>query len=260
MYRKPPLVFCVLALLTLAGCSVKEKRCDCPCWLMLELGEIDSARFKSVEIDVFSDGGFLHSESVGCDRFGKTYVVEVPRKSVRVNVRAGDEGLFQADRGVVIPFGEPCPPLWQYTSFLDTSTESRRDTVRLHKNYSLLTVEMVTMGEPFPFGIGIEGDACGYGPDGNVLKGDFSVGCDPDENGLCSVRLPRQTESSLMLSILDSGTSVREFAIGEYIAASGFDWTSPDLGDLNITVNFALTRIHLEIDDWKTAFEYDVEI
>ena len=97
-------------------------------------------------------------------------------------------------------------------------------------------------------------------PDGSVLKGDFLVECRPDERGVCSVRLPRQTESSLMLNILDGGASVREFALGEYIAASGFDWSSPDLGDLTIAVDFALTRISLSVDDWNRTFEFNVEI
>lgn len=260
MSRKPLSLVCALCALVLTACSVKEKRCDCPCWLMLELGEIDSVKFKAVEIDVFSDGGFLHSERVECGRFNKTYVVEVPRKSVRVNVRAGDEGLFSVDRGVVIPLGEACPPLWQYTSFLNTSMDSRRDTVRLHKNYSLLTVEMVTRGEPSPFSVGIGGEACGYGVDGSVLKGDFSVDRALDGDGRCSVRLPRQTDPSLLLSILDENIPVRQFALGEYIEASGFDWTSPDLGDIDITVDFALTRISLAIDDWSQTFMYDVEI
>lgn len=260
MNRKPPLFLCVIALLLPNGCSIKEKRCDCPCWLMLELGEIDGERFKSVEIDAFSDGGFHHSESVSSDSYGRTYVVEVPRNGISVNVRADDGGLFRADRGVVIPLGESCPPIWQHTARFDTSMESCRDTVRLHKSYSLLTVEMLTGGGPCPFGLGIGGEACGYAPDGSVLKGDFLVECRPDERGVCSVRLPRQTESSLMLNILDGGASVREFALGEYIAASGFDWASPDLGDLTITVDFALTRISLSVDDWNRTFEFNVEI
>lgn len=250
----------VIVLTLCLSCSVKERRCDCPCWLILDLREVDGEKFDSVCVDVFSDDGFLHSESVPKDLYAKEYVLEVPRKNVIVNVRAEDGGCFGADRGVVIPYGEDCPPLWMYTDVLGTSGDTRRDTVRLHKSYSEIRVTMVSESGSVPFSIGVSGGISGYSPGGKPFRGDFFVGSELSSGGRCAVRVPRQEDPSLLLSVFDDGDAVRTFALGEYIASTGFDWTEEDLGDIDVLINFSLARLTLSVEAWEKTFTYDVEI
>ena len=40
---------------------------------------------------------------------------------------------------------------------------------------------------------------------------------------------------------------LRYFAIGEILAKNGYDWTSPDLADASLTIDYASTAITLTI-------------
>ena len=72
--------------------------------------------------------------------------------------------------------------------------------------------------------------------------------------------LPRQMDASLMLVIDDGGGSPQAFALGQYIVSSGYDWTAPDLEDITVTLDYALTEIRLIISGWDSVYEYEMEI
>lgn len=264
----------IFSVATLGGC-IKENRCDCPCYLMLDFSAVDGEKFDSLSIGVVGRDGFLYESSLARERFGDTFVIEVPRGKVDLCVVACEkdsgmecgEGVSRADltrivsaSGLNIPEGSQCPPLHMYTSSLDTSDDSIRDTVILHKNYCLLSIEMVSKDSPSPFSVGIRGQVSGYAPDGSLIPGVFAVDNELSQSGRCSVRVPRQSDASLSLQVLDSEDIVREFALGEYIVKSGFDWTALDLEDLDVTVDFALARVAVVVREWETRYVYDLEI
>ena len=63
-----------------------------------------------------------------------------------------------------------------------------------------------------------------------------------------------------MLEIDEGAGSVKAFALGQYMAASGYDWDAPDLDDVTVILDYALTELRLVISGWESVYRYDIEI
>jgi hypothetical protein len=82
----------------------------------------------------------------------------------------------------------------------------------------------------------------------------------PEGENVFSVTLPRQLDDSLIMEA-DMGDEVlKEFPLGYYIAESGYDWNAPDLEDLTIDLEFAVTHISMVIQGWENEYKFDVVI
>lgn len=252
----------LLAAILMCCCSscVKEHREDCPCTYVLELGEIDLSLADSIVVAIESQDGFNFEKTISSKDFQAPLSLEVPRKGINVCVVSCDRNLFQGGKGLLIPQGEDCPPVYLFSHKVDTHQDIVRDTVRLHKNYCRMTLQMSSEQLYPDFEMAVLGSVCGYDVAGEPLKGTFNtIGIEIDATKAI-VNLPRQVDASLRLQMLEGGKLVREFALGEYIASSGFDWTQEDLGNLEVTVNFALVGISLKVEPWSESYEWEVEI
>lgn len=155
--------------------------------------------------------------------------------------------------------------------------------VRLHKNFCRIDIQVRDVdGEEFPFKLRVRGNVNGYGLDGRPARGAFlcdaerseteSAGSgtesDGDGSGTASestgygyaVTVPRQTDDSLTLEIVTGDGVAKSFAIGNYIASSGYDWTSADLKDICLEIDYARTVISFIIDKWTHSEQFEVVI
>ncbi len=263
----PKVMICMAALSLVLGCSVKETRELCPCRLELDFSEVDTSVVRRAELVAVADGGFSFSDGLEADAFADVWV-EVPRREVCVGVWSGvDSALAEggdgfdvsAGRGLVIPFGEDCPPVYFHASVVDADCERLREIVLMRKNHCRMTVNVNNV-ETSDLQVRVTGGVDGYKADGTPSQGEFSSLLYPDVNGEMQVILPRQTDDSLMMEIND-GTGVRKsFALGEYVAEAGYDWEAPDLEDITIDIDIAFTHISLVIQGWDTTYEFDVVI
>lgn len=103
----------------------------------------------------------------------------------------------------------------------------------------------------------VDGNVSGYSFGGSPRTGDFRVRVRPDESNHCFVRLPRQTDSSLMLEVTGENGTLRTFALGEYLSESGYDWTAADLKNAFVEVNYSATAITFKIDAWSKTIHYE---
>ena len=253
------IVLLMLALVSVAACSVKEDRSDCPARLILDFKDVDTADFKSLNLLVTHAGETVFSDIVSADDFAEDYVRDVPHGSLRVNVWAGDGDRVVHEHGVVIPYGCECPPIYMHSFIADTEGELWRETVRLRKNHCRLTVMMDGV-EKIPYSLTFKGNVDGYRLDGQPSSGDFSCVAYPSGTSESQALLPRQTDSSLLMEV-DDGTSVtKTFAIGEYISSSGYDWTAADLEDMTIVLDYYITFIKITIREWDREYVYNITL
>ena len=63
-----------------------------------------------------------------------------------------------------------------------------------------------------------------------------------------------------MLDMISEDGGVRSFAIGNYLAESGYDWNSDDLHDAAITIDYAATSITFTIDKWSRTLQFETVI
>ena len=67
-------------------------------------------------------------------------------------------------------------------------------------------------------------------------------------------------DNSLMLDLISERGGVRSFAIGNYLAESGYDWAEDDLEDITVTIDYAATSARFIIDRWSTTLHFETVI
>ena len=242
----------LLPALLLASCSVKEDRSACPCALSLELSGLPVS---PVVLDVTGEG-FAHTEVVHADT---VLVLSVPKGNLAVS--AVGVALADGDGSVRIPFGEEAPPL--YLFYADVPAFAERITLPVVLRKQFCALSLVFSGPPGygpPFEVEVEGGVDGWLRDGSPSPGHFSRRLLPGDDGKAVLRLPRQGDDSLLMHIVFSDRIVRTFALGSYIAASGYDWTAPDLEDLTLQVDISLTSVTISTDLWSQTVDIDLWI
>lgn len=105
----------------------------------------------------------------------------------------------------------------------------------------------------------LEGNVSGYSMDGTPEEGVFYSFSSASSGGLCHLRIPRQVDGSLLLEIdfLDTG-EVRTFPVGEYILESGYDWSAPDLEDIEVEMDFSRSSLTFTVSKWKKTLSYEI--
>ena len=204
-------VLSAMAVLLAAACSVKEDRSACPGTLIIDFTGLDISSFPQTDVRATSSGAPVLEEKVPAERYRDEYTASVPRTGTFLNLSYGDGGSFSHREGFTAMPGEEFPALYLQTEALDTENESVGIVADLHKVYCNITILMKSDG-PYPYSVSVEGTVRGYGVDGALVRGPFSFSPVIDSGGKCSVRVPRQADSSLMLLIKEDDTTLREFA------------------------------------------------
>ncbi|MCD8312529.1 MAG: FimB/Mfa2 family fimbrial subunit [Bacteroidales bacterium] len=249
------------------GCSIKEDRGACPCALILDFSGVDRYRSDSLSLGITSTDGFLYQDVVRSTSYGRPYRVNVPKGGeVWVNAYSVDTdretlyGELSSDRSsLTIPYGEECPEVSSFSLHTSLLDETLTVPVILHKNYCRLTITMETVNGTMPLQVAILGEICGYDRDGQPAEGEFRY--EPaGSGGIFYAKIPRQTDTSLRLDIADSEETLREFAIGEYIIESGYDWEAEDLNDVEILIDFASSYVTVNVNGWTETIEIEAVI
>lgn len=247
-------ILSALLILSLSRCTTFEDRSACGCRLVLNLDRVT---------EILHPGDALKLALEGPDGFCLEDRVFPPPGShdwsIIYKVPSGEYTLSGATSSLSIPPGEECPPLYLCHVPIDARGESVSHTVVLHKNYCLLTLIVKNSeGGEYPFEMNIEGNVNGCEADGTPTEGPFRCTAIPRLDGIATVRLPRQKDNSLTVSFSLGENRRVTFALGEYIAASGYDWAAPDLEDITIQIDWASTNLTLTIDAWTHEVPLDV--
>ena len=257
MKRKPLIVpVLLLFMMSVAGCSVKEIRSVCPCRLMLDFSGNDTSVIRHAALSVTADDGFLYRDTVEKRDFVSEYMLEVPQDVIRVRAWSGDEGMM-GENGLVIPDGEDCPPVYMHASVTDLHCEKHVERILLRKNFCSMTI--VLTEEYFPYMLKVAGNVCGYDKDGKPVGGEFECVVEHQDGRGC-VRIPRQISDDLMLLVGDDDTVYKAFSLGEYVEVIGYDWSAEDLEDMTVYMDYAQSRIVIEVEKWDKEYVFDIRV
>lgn len=253
-----PILLLVLYLGNVS-CSVKEDRAVCPCLLNLNFEQGNYPSDGTTDVSVFSAEDVFYEECVRTADVSAGLSAAVPRCSMHVRSWTGTEGLLSKE-GISIPPGSDCPRVYMYDSDIVAEGEKYEEKVLMHKNHSVVTV-VFDDGNADGMILTVIGNVSGYDRYGRPVEGDFSYRLEEyGQEDFYQVVLPRQSDASLVLMVDGRGDVPRYFSLGQYLASSGYDWTSPDLEDVTVTLDYALTEICLTIGRWDTEYRYEVEI
>lgn len=254
----------VLCIVALMSCSVKEDRSVCPCYLTVDPTAIPAtcAEGYPVSLEVSGPGDFRASSSLWEADCASEFTIAVPRPNVFVSAYTGAGEAFVPGDGLRIPFGEPCPPVYLYSERVVTNGETARAMPVLRKQFCRLTVKIVPVNDVFleSFHLQLDGNVCGYDLDSTPTEGAFRCTAEPSEAGLCETRIPRQRDASLMMQVMDGSHSLRYFALGEYIAESGYDWLAADLEDIYLEIDYAASAFTVRVGEWEKTINIEILI
>lgn len=220
---------------------------------------------------------------------GVSYSYVVPKGDIDLAVAYSADGLAgelnSSGKWIEIDEGRPCPSIWTCCEKVSARADRVTVPVRLHKNFCRIDIQARDVdGKEFPFKLRVRGNVNGYGLDGKPARGVFLCDAERAEtegsgfgtesevpgSGTASentgsghgyaVTVPRQTDDSLILEIVTDDGVAKSFAIGNYIASSGYDWTSEDLNDICLEIDYARTVILFTIDKWTHSEQFEVVI
>lgn len=208
---------------------------------------------------VMSEGEFIHESILIPDEISDVYEVEVPRSELDVVAWSGC-GDYISEQGLVVPLGYDCPRVYIHRSRVLAQGELVRDTMTLRKNHCVLRIRF--MKEEEMESLTLRGSVAGFDRSGYPMPGDFQVSrtLEPLTGKQIEIVLPRQIGDPLYMDVSDTSGKVKTFPLHEYISAAGYDWTEPDLKDLDLTLNYTLTSVSLVVLGWDEEFVFDVVI
>lgn len=255
--------FCVFVLL-LSSCSVLEDRDACPRILHIDLSAQENQICDSVILNVVSDGKSVWRESIARSEYSDGVDVLMNcRGEVYVNVvdkRLEYERDISLDRGLEIIRGGQCPQAYMYFSKCMLDEMETSEIVSISKNYCTVSMDFLA-SDLEKYRVDILGDVSGYMLDGQPSDGSFEYTPPTESSSSCTFRLPRQRDASLVMGITAiSGGQTRYFAIGNYIQQSGYDWTSRNLDDICMSIDYSSTHISVNINGWEYGDEFQVEL
>ena len=244
--------------LCLSSCSVKNDMTFCPCNLCVDFSQVPVSQTDDVFLSLSGKTGEGDDLSPVVSEYvnlmtGTKHFYTVPKDIVRICSVAQDGGLADPSGRLVIPLGSECPRWLTYYDEIDCSDlDSACDTVRLCRNHVVLHFAFKdNMGSVRT--LEVRGEINGLDVHGQPSSGEFRARCEPvgTENEF-EVCIPRQTEESfLTLDIRDEEGILKSFSLGDYIRDSGYDWTSSDLDDVDIVLDFVSNRLSLHARQWS---------
>ena len=254
----------LLALsLLLSSCGVKEDRQDCPCWLRLVPDPCRTIA-DDVMISAWSDDltDRYFRDSVHIPDHPEYYEHEVPRGQVRLCVYAGvSENVDEGGR-ITIPYGQEFDKVHAYIGSLPCKDEFCRDTIRLSKQFATVFVRVRKSGEEnYPYIYNLESDVAGLDLlTLQPLPGEFRHEITFNDRNVGSVDLPRHAEDGggLVLNIVHKGVAVERIDLSGMLKAVNYDWTSEDLEDIHVEVDYEDTSVSLSISGWKEGEKQEI--
>lgn len=245
----------VLLCLPAFACSVLEDRDVCPCIFTLDMSGIDERCVEECEISHLlydcGEKGCLPAEEIP-----PMLVAKVKKSEFEWFVQCVGAGWkISLPDSLFIPFGMECPPVYSGRGAPFTACEEARDSVVLHRSFTFLNISTTGFAGKR---MRVTSTTCGCTLEGVPLEGGFEVSFIIPVSGEVKVAVPRQANDGLMLEIDIGDALTGNFAIGHYIAASGYDWSAEDLCDISLKVDYTSTSVSYGTEPWPETYFYHI--
>lgn len=180
---------------------------------------------------------------------GKVYERAVSRGFLYATVSSGDGGTFTPGKGIVIPHGSECPPVFLWSRPVKAVGEIVSRSAVLSKSHCRVRMRLVPGGGAVSFVI--RGDISGFDLDGNPVEGPFECVPHQSTEGFLEFILPRQKDNSLLMDVYSGGVRMRTFALGEILSRAGYSWKDKDLKDISMEVSCSANVLVSDFSVWE---------
>ena len=246
-----PTLLCSVIIVSIASCSIKEDRSDCPCVLTIDASDI---RADEIYIICSNTTRLLKTSLIPIET-GPILEINVPRGCVNVAAYTGNEFSTEQNDTLVIPYGKEADCIYANTCQINTDAETAYTRIDLNKQFARITLEFTNLPENWSgpnIGLIVSGKTNGLSlNDLSPSEGEFNCDIAPDNKGIFSFKVPRQKGTDLYCRIENEGLTSVPIALGEILESIGFDWTKENLDDISLELEFPSSVISVSITDWE---------
>lgn len=237
----------------LGGCSIKEDRIDCPCYMKIFFQkDIKGAVTLTVRGE---NKAYFERASIIPSDYPKGYSLAIPKDRYNISCIGGQSFCQLDSNKVVASSGKQYDKLFVWSDFNVACTdENSFDTVNLHKQFCKLTINLAHADsmKTYPYSLKAECSFIGVGIYSlEPVYGFFR--CIPAVHSefVRTIILPRQGNGKMMLIFtdIDTGKSY-SLDLASIFRHHKYDWKAIDLKDVDITIDFAIATAGIVIKDW----------
>ena len=238
-------------LLLPCACSVKEDRTPCPCYLDVVFpkdwdgGAVGISLWRDVEVC---------RVAVDPADFPEGWTKPVKKGMVILASWRGIRLATAAGHYLTIPFGDQCDSLYAFHDEVDATGERARSEVVFRKQFATVHLDIRKDAEAMRrFAFLVEGGTCGFdlhtfAPVAGAFRWEGKA---TEGERIVRLRIPRQSNDSLSLSIRHDGAPAGSFPLGEYIDRLGYDWSTEELQDIYVTIDLVLGLVTVSVSGWE---------
>ncbi len=250
--KKESILVCLIGIMAICGCSVKEDRMPCPLWLSCDMGMFQPHSMTAWA--VISHGGGTVSDEVVFKNGRTVFDWAVSKGEINVSAWCGIEGRHLQGHRIIVPAGERVPAFYGASYLMNCHEESVCIFPEDNRQSARLTIRAVMPdGEAYPYDILVEGNICGMDLLSlEPVEGKFGHPVELDEDNKATFQLLRQSEDGMLtLHLLDNAKVIESLPLGEMILRTGYDWEASDLADLSIRLEQGILGITVIVSDWE---------
>ena len=250
------------------GCTVREDRLPCPCYLDLDyrplLASLPPAD-PAARVDVLlQDAGSRWLTQHPLEQCPELEEVSVDKSRLQVVALVHDkpwQDFFAEGTCVSCAPGSEIDALYACSQWVDCNDEEASCLLKPHKQFSTLELTDEAGGALCrQYQLVIRGTTCGFdAADASALEGAYCCTVQEDDGeGRIRVRIPRQVRSDLQLEFWEKDGLRLRFSspIGLYLFAAGYDPDAEDLSDYTLRINFRDALLYLRVADWQDEYIY----
>lgn len=252
------LSYTAIILFIMAGCSIKEDRQDCPCWLQLTVDNTFSID-KKVNVVLMDRWKQAVSESVV---LYMRHEIAVPRDHLWTLAFTGIEPDGLTEEMILYNNENVINPLWAYSDLVDCRGESAIDTVVLHRHFAVARLVISENSEMVgKQSYSVETSCGGIDLVSMVpIPGTWRISLNMSKDGGV-FNVPRmKPEDKFVIVVRNSNGDIDEIDIQAQLKSIGYNWYKQDLDDMIILIDHIRGTVGITIIPWQKGEIYDVEI
>ena len=253
-----PTLLCSVIIVSIASCSIKEDRSECPCVLTVTLHETTG----KVMISGWSDGRRIINDILKPDDKECTAKYRVPRDRCGISAFRGYEELVLSNDVLLIPEGSQMSCLYACASVIDTDSETAVYKVNFKKNHVKVNLSFRNSDtELCPYDIQVRGTVAGIEMKTlSPVRGNFVCTSETNDGKGYEFVIPRQIDESLSIDLMRGNEKYDTIALGRIIASAGYDWTADELADIDLVIDLPRGEISITVSGWDGPYSTTVTI
>ena len=244
-----------------AGCTVKEDRTPCPCYLQVGFSDRGSIP-PGAEVLLLGWGEEeLFRAGIDVADHDPYWVKAVRKGTFCLSACRGGGAVTGSGHCVTITPGHQCDSLYAYHAGVDATGDMAHAQVTFRKQFCTVHLDIMrTPSEMSRFRFLVEGNSCGFDLlTFDPVPGTYRFTPEPETGGrLVDFRIPRQADEDLSLTLwcvnADGALDrIGTFPLGSYIARTGYDWKAEDLQDVYIIIDLVLGQMLVSVEGWENG-------